>query len=395
MPVAMVAGRAVTRVRTVLLATLCAIAAAPCAAPAGASDADRGDAAQEALARHLEQGQTHLRRGAPALAISDLEAALEIEPDHARAALALADALAAVGRYSAAHDAYQTVIRLDDALVSELHGYADTRAELGDFQGALTVLEQILKSAPDDAAALERAGALRVRTGLDEATHARGVAELERALDLEPTRLGAAIELGLDALRRDEAAAALAHFERANAIRINERAAVHGIVRSLALLGHDGETATWAQRFEAQRPIWEAIDRARERLLRNPHDVDIYVELGELENRLRHFERATGLLETAVDLDPSRVDALRALALSQTGRQLFGDAESTLHRALHLAPDDPALHRDLSTCYRFTGSFELAGQHMARARELEAAARAAASAGADSTAPDAPAPDGR
>jgi tetratricopeptide (TPR) repeat protein len=362
------------------------VVAGPAAASPDTPSSDAGSADRETVARHLEEGRRHLQRGAAALAISDLEAALAIDPDDAQATLALADALVAVGRYAAAHDAYQRVLRLDDSLDTELHGYADTRAALGDPRGALTILDRILDQAPDDAGALERAGALRVRTGTGDAAHARGIAELERALELEPTRLGAAIELGLDALRRGEPATALAHFERANAIRINERAAVHGIVRSIALLGRESEAAIWGMRFEAQRPTWEAVDREAERLLRDPRDVDAYVHLGALHNRLRHFERASGLLETAVELDPSRVDALRALALAQNGRQLFGDAESTLYRALELAPDDPSLHRELSACYRFTGSFELAGQHMARARELEAAAAARAAA-ADSTPP--------
>jgi tetratricopeptide (TPR) repeat protein len=367
--------------RTALLALplLAVLIAFNGAAQTEVSDGVHIDAIDWAVAdEHLQTGLGHLERGAPELAVSELEAALEITPSHAEAALALGDALVQMGRYAASRRYYERALATQPMLVKRGHLRAVAYAALGDYTTALSITESLLHYEPDDVEALYLDGRLRVRTG--DFDH--GMAQLERALELDPTHHRAATEIGLAHLRDRDPESALGALEQANRLRINERPAIHGTLRALALLGRHDEAELQRVRYESMRPAWEGIDRERDRLQRNPRDAQGYLRLGEHYLRLRHLEEATGVLETAIGLDGQLVPAMRTLGTVYSARGMLAEAEMILVQALEIAPDDAAVHRELATCYQLTESHELARRHQRRYLELKAQADSSAAGGA-------------
>ncbi len=122
----------------------------------------------------------------------------------------------------------------------------------------------------------------------------------------------------------------------------------------------------------------DAAAQGYERILRlRPQDADALFLLGEIEHRRGRLERAIGLLEQAVEANPTLPAFQRELgaALQAAGR--LPQAAERYARALELEPGDLASHVDLAAVLVSLGRHEAAQTHCRRALVLDPRAVAA------------------
>jgi superkiller protein 3 len=78
-----------------------------------------------------------------------------------------------------------------------------------------------------------------------------------------------------------------------------------------------------------------------------PNLPEPYFYLGTIHIASGELDKAQSVLEKAVALKPAFVEALHALAVVYLQKQQYARAETTLHRAIEIAPQNALLHLDL------------------------------------------------
>jgi tetratricopeptide (TPR) repeat protein len=201
--------------------------------------------------------------------------ALQHDPSHVRAHRVLGDLDRAAGRWDAAREHYEAVVRDAGQLapaggVGLLEARADVLAKAGHTRDAWRAIEDLLTRYPLDADALRAAS--EVSFNLDDPARALALATQlvdKHGESLSPQRLAAALHRNGESLRRlGQDAAAIPPLERAAAVDPTATAPL----RSLAvLLGSEGR---WTDQDRVLRQLIERVTgEAR---------TDLLVELGEL-----------------------------------------------------------------------------------------------------------------
>ncbi len=209
------------------------------------------DAAPERARAYCGAGQIALRRGELEIALEDLTAALQLEPEYGAARYALGQALRKLGRTDDARRELALADRhrdreppLDAALaarlaslrtgaIDALHTGIDL-AQAGDLVAAVERYHEALRLNPDLAETHAQLGAAQLARGrLDEAQH-----HLDRGLELDPGNADARYNLGVLAHERRQHETAVQHFRQAVALRPGHFDAQLGLGTDLRQLGH-------------------------------------------------------------------------------------------------------------------------------------------------------------
>lgn len=185
--------------------------------------------------------------------------------------------------------------------------------------------------------------------------YAEAVAELERALELEP---------GLPDPRADLAIALAAQGRRAEAIQSYEI--------SLRIRPDDAATHTnFGLVLAAQGETERAIRQHREALRLDPNLADAHNNLGTLLLAQNRIAEAAAEFRAALRLRPGFVFAHHNLGLTLWAQRRLAEAEEEFRQALRLDPDYVPSHKYLGLLLDALGRDEEAVPHLERARRAE------------------------
>ena len=288
-------------------------------------DTDREADAADLIATVLKQSPTEpdflqlraalaLKNNDPALAIADLRTVLDGFPDRAEAYRLLGLAHWQREEYALAQDALEKSVRLAP---SEPRGYlelAELRASLGDNQGALAILEQLLAREPEDDRAQERIAKIQLSVQDWDAL----AASAERILMERPNHpLGYYLK-GIVLQQRDNHGAAVQSFQRALELKKDAIEPALALARSQLALG--------------------VLDQARQTVARvlagNPNNLAALTMLGEIQLAAGDGESAEAILEEAVRFHPTSTRAYVRLTQLQFDRGDWDAASKTLEQGI-------------------------------------------------------------
>jgi len=220
-----------------------------------------------------------LRRDDPAQAVADLRSVLRDDPDRVQAHRLLGQAHAKAEEYALAQDAFEKAIELAPTEPLAYLQLAEVRVRSGDADGALSLLEELLAKAPDNAAVQQAISRIQL-SQRDWGALSKTAGRLKATRPDHP--LGYHLE-GLSLQQAGEQEAAIAAFDKALAIRPGAVEPLIAVARSELRL----------QRFDA------AEQRVSGVLKDNPANVfarnllgDIYLASGKLEQGREQFEEA-------------------------------------------------------------------------------------------------------
>jgi tetratricopeptide (TPR) repeat protein len=306
---------------------------------------------------------------------AELQAALKIDPKARRAHYYLGMIQVTEGGVSRLDEAIaefrkELALYPRDPLTSLQLGMAYVEGRR--YEEALPLLELAASSEPPQARAFYYLG--RCQLGLERAQEA--AASLRRALGLA-TQQGAGAaqlggihnQLGLALRATGAAEESAAHFAEAARIA-GERAesSREQLARYMAA-APDPETGPAAVSLLFQASPLAGL-KARERgALERRAKTELaraYLNLGVLQARAQHFDRAAEHLERAAAADPGFPDVQRSLGVAEFNAQRFDKATGPLSLALAASPGDVDLRRMLATALIETEAY-------ARAAELLAA----------------------
>lgn len=269
----------------------------------------------------------------PAQARQAFERAIAISPRFVPAHEELADLLAAAGRWTDAVAQLTTLAELDDRHVERRIALGLAQARAGHADPALLTLGRALEDAPDDPRVYGALG----RLWLDEAESHNDRLALDKALAAldrvasNPAAPSAVLTVYGRALLRDDQVDA--------AERILQRATESFPVEPSSYLDY----ATAAERRNHLEAARQALVDYGALVADDPQLEARAVRIGGLSLRLNDPSAASHWLRRAIELNPSDVRALTALAeaeLKQGDRQA---ARDTIARALAIEPSNIAL----------------------------------------------------
>ncbi len=315
-------------------------------------NSSRGGAAL-ALAAARIPGRNDLwgRAGQAALQAGELEQALarfgEGEKHAALSAtdwLAYGDTYLAVGDTDSAVSAWETSIQSEPSAAAYLR-LAKVRRDQGEFSGAIEFLQEAAAISPDDADAHYQLGLLLLATD-----PAKSLPELLKAASLDPTHdetiQSIRIQLNL-AFLVDDPAYQFTVAGRALASIGEWDLATESFRRAVELNLEYGDAWAWlGEAFQQTgrdgRPY---LDMA---LALAPRSASVQALDGLYWLRNGQAEKALAAYQKAADLEPDNANWQIALGDAAAAANQLVDATSYYHRAVELAPKDPAAWRALA-----------------------------------------------
>lgn len=267
------------------------------------------------------------------LALSDLEAALEINPDHPQALLTVAKLnLLPGGDPDRASAALDDVVRLgsdnpqlrSEALVLRA-GLAD------DADKRLADLDKAVKSDPKNGAALRARAAVLAEQRKEEAA----LKDLNAALKLDPDHVPTHLERAVLLIEMERYDEALAGLERVHelapesAIPLSRRAQV---------LGMQGK-------FDQ---ALEALDQA---FVLEPGNVGVLLLRATVLQELGQTDKALADVDRALEIEPDLAPAIQLRVRLLAGSGNFGEAIDQLEKLQKASPENLAVALQLAMFY--------------------------------------------
>lgn len=311
-------------------------------------------------------GVAERQLGKPALAIEDLQRQLEADEHDGRAWQQLLALLAAQGEHAKLVDALGRRIAVaddPDERRSLRRRLARVHVEhLDEPDDAIAVLGDALADAPDDREAIDELDALLRR--------------LERWDDVREN-----LERKLDASEGDERIAVLEEIARLSEDRLSDP--IDAIERWQQVLveapGHAGAESALERLFAREERYVDLSQLLEDRMarFRERGDVEAYraaaSSLAELlAEKLANPERAQEILGELLELDPSYVPAILALASVYEARGDEGAMRLTLQRAVDLKPPGTVgAHLHLRLARLATSDIDARREHLQTAFSLD------------------------
>jgi protein O-GlcNAc transferase len=345
----------------------------------------------KAQPRHFDSlhllGVIHHQRGDHALAVRQIEAALEINPNDAFAHCNRAAALRQMQSPGAAVASYDQAIALKPDFVEAFNHRGNALQNLKQFDAAVASYDRAIELKPDYSEAFNNRGvalqalrrfdsalvsydrAIALRPDYAEAFNNRGnvlrelqqfeeaLANYEQAIKLMPRYAATFNNLGVALLelgRLDEAlticnqAIALkpgdaeGYYNRGNALRGLDRfdEAVESFQRAIALKpGYAGAYNNCGLVLQEMKRPDEALASYDQAIALEPKEADAFYNRGNALRELKRFDEAVASYDRAIELKPddARVFNNRGSTLQELNR--FDEAVASYDRAVALAPD--------------------------------------------------------
>jgi tetratricopeptide (TPR) repeat protein len=305
--------------------------------------------APEFLHARIDLARAHRQEGRLQAACAELQQVLQ-EKSLEAAWLAYGDVLVDLGKFTAAHSAFEQARMLDPQ--RQRIEQATTVLAGGDYRSAEEIFRDVLKSDASHLAALAGLAAVAIRAG--------NTRDAERLLRHASSRC--------------------AHHP------LLQRASGHALLAAERLAEAE-ETFLRLLQLEPQNPQkWAALGSVRVRLLRQPEALSAYEEAARLSPGHAAFRLAIGHVNKTLGrraaceeayreclrLDPKYAEAYWSLA--DLKNYLFSDAELAAMRAIIAAPgadtDQAQLHFALGRALEQRDSYREAFSHYARGNAL-------------------------
>lgn len=318
-------------------------------------------------------------------ALSALDQALKRANGHFPWALATkGQALRALDRTQEARSALEEALDQDHELLWAREELAGLLLEMGDPEGALDHVEQILAVASDAASTL--ALKARILLALEAPVDARDVAT--KAVETKPDHVLANLALS-EALAADgdpeaaveqanAAVAAAPHSQAAHAAKVRRLLTAGRVDEALSeILGSEttladlGAVELLADELRARGRYAHARDVLERSLDHAPPRVSALRLLGHVQIDLGLFDEAATTFDMAASLAPSNAELLADRALAQDQAGLIRSALRSIREALSVNGDDAWALTIHGLVLADSGEFEAALAPLARATDID------------------------
>jgi len=282
---------------------------------------------------HHQLGALLLKANRPAHALPHLRTALDLEPTNPEIALALAETLAALGRFE---ETKETLERANARGIQAARLLAKASLHLGDPRAAKRALSPHIETGEATAAdLLTYAKALLALNEHSQAADAARLAleRLDASSEENPTlRAEILSTLGASLLAQGKAVEALeAYNEARRSLPAEETAPKVEVARGLARAA-----------VAAQSPQ-SAVEALEDALPSAPHDAELHSLAAKAYAEAKMPEKALNAAYTACLLKDFAADEVRAYAELAVAQGKAGEAAEILRQALARAPQNHAL----------------------------------------------------
>lgn len=260
--------------------------------------------------------------------------------------------------------------------------------EAGRFAGALARLTQVLKSHPDNVAALTEFGLAHLGAGRPDAA----VPPFQRAVALAPKAAHGHYHLGLALEQLGREFPAIAAFRQAVVLQPDLLDALQQLASLLRIQGEEAEARACDRRIVAAGPDAPLglVSRARllaedgqvaaaeaclkQALAVEPANVTVLGTLGTLMRELGRFPEAINYLQQAIDARPALATAYHDLVqlkkIDAGDRPLLAQMDALLERDGLPGHDRTTLHFALGKAHDDLGEYAAAIRHFDAANRL-------------------------
>jgi tetratricopeptide (TPR) repeat protein/serine/threonine protein kinase len=329
------------------------------------------------------RGLFHHKAGNHAEALEDLNAAVALKTDDARAHLHRGRTHRALDQENLALADFSTAIRLDpadaEALRSRAELYFDQRRWnlcVNDLTAALSLRE--------DADTYRHRGEAHYRMK----EYVAAVADFHHAIKLDPNDASAIDGLGLVLSAQGQYREAIDQYRRAIELDAKNTAPRRHLVSAALAMGHIEEALRYCKEWSARQPDasepylllstvqfengdhQSALDSLSQALQINPKDYHAYLQRGRIYASLGHHGKALSDYDTVLELKPGwhGVAYSRGLANAELGNLRQAIADFT--KAVKYNQTHSWLFRHRADAYRRSGAYELALADCDRAIEI-------------------------
>ena len=328
---------------------------------------------QRELAAHLQKAQDYFRQKRPDLAIPELQAATEIDPENAETQGNLGVLLYFQGKFADAIPHLRAALEKQPALIKMqgLLGIAELRTQ--DFADARKDMEATFPQIQDKKfkteLGLELVGFYTQSGDLDQA--ASTLAQLRRVDPGNLEVLYAEYRTYSDLSSESMMALALAAPDSAQMHQImaheeikegNTNGAIAQYRKAMAIDPHlpgiHFELAELLNTSQDASVKKEAEQEYRRALTANPLDEKAECRLGEIDAARGNTSQALEEFLRAVALQPADSDAVLDLAKTLIAMDQLDKARALLEEAIRIDPTNAIVHYRLSTLYRKQGRME-------------------------------------
>lgn len=282
---------------------------------------------------HLGLAQAWIAKGDDNRAAAALESALRIDGHNK-------EALRSLGALYLRHEVNDKAAVALQRLVSESPGDANAHADLGaalagllDYGRAQTEFQEALKiDSKHPGALLGLANTLIKSSQADQA-----IPLLNRAIQVRPSAYEPYFLRGTALNAMQQPASALEDFTQALKLGGEDPDILYQLSRAYRALGREAESRNALTRFSAARRKTQAGDESRREASRLLAEAAPLVNKGDLAAAIRLVRRAS-------ELDPRNPSVLFRLAGLLYDTRSFDEAQTTIRRALDLAPSEWMYH---------------------------------------------------
>ncbi len=272
------------------------------------------------------------RGSKPGTALHCFSQALAMEPENARFMSNQGVALKNAGRMEEAEEAFQGVIKIDPQNADALHGLGSMALARQDVAAAVECFEKALKIRPEFPQALSSLGMILSRRG----DFGRAVELLRKAIQIKPEYGPAHRNLG-DLLLANE--------------QLDEALQTYG--RAMKLEPKNGELFRLrAQAFLMKNDLRKAEQACQRSIKLLPGLMSSHMTMARIQERMKKFREAEKSYRTALALNPKSAQTHCALGkILFLNKDMFGEAERHLGRAIELRPDFAEAKLALANAY--------------------------------------------
>jgi tetratricopeptide (TPR) repeat protein len=268
-------------------------------------------------------GAALLQKGRADEAITQLQHALQINPNSMRVHFSLATAFVQRGKVDQAIAEFRNALQINPNYAQAHYNLGNVLLQKGRVDEAAAHYQQALQIAPGYAQAHNNLGDVFLRKGRVE----EAILHYQRALQSDPECAPAYVNLGGILLQRGKADEAIVHFQKALQIKPGFAEAHKSLGNALRQKGR----------------VEEAISQFQQALQLEPDQPEVQNNLAWLlatgpQASLRNGERAVQLAQRANELAGGKNPILLrtlAAALAEAGR--FDDATRSAHKAIEMA----------------------------------------------------------
>jgi tetratricopeptide (TPR) repeat protein len=283
-------------------------------------------------------------------ALQLLQPALQSAPNNPQLWMFQGLAYSGKGDPKSALDSYQKAIKLSPDYLPALEGAAQLEYEANSAD-AVPLLEHVLRLRPQDTTSHAMLAVLAYKSG-DCPTAVRHFSESESILAAQP---GALQEYGVCLLKLKQTDKALRIFQGLLDSQPNDSRARRGLATiELAagqpkdalstlqpLLDSNPDVSTMqlaAAAYEANKNTPDAVRVLREAIVRNPHEVALYLDFADIAMNHQSFQAGIEMIDSGLKLQPGAAELYLARGVLYVQLADYDKAEDDFERAEQLDP---------------------------------------------------------